>query len=444
VVNEVPIFVKGTNWVPLDALHSRDAQHLDQVFPMLVELNCNMARCWGGNVYEQDRFFDLCDDNGILIWQDFAMAGAVYPQDDAFLSAITVEAEAVVSRLRNHPSLALWSGNNECDDAFTWMNPPGAAPVDPNLDRITRQIIPSVLKRLDPDRPYQPSSPYHSPQVFAAGNQSSLMPEVHLWGPRGYFKAQNYTNTPAHFASEIGYHGCPTRSSLEKMFDPEAVHPWIADHRWNDEWLTKSVRYRPGSTSTVGRNDLMIKQVRGFFDAVPDDLDEFILASQICQAEGLKFFIEFWRQQKGSRSGILWWNLRDGWPIVSDAIVDYYNTKKLAFHYVQRAQRDVQAICCEASAGQHSIVVVNDSLRHVRGHLAIRREGGEPNLLELAFEVEPNGKTHIGELPHPPEAEMWHLDWSTDQTGPFASHYLAASGPINLDQYKEWMKQIEI
>jgi beta-mannosidase len=444
VVNGVSIFVKGTNWVPLDALHSRDTQHLDRVFPMLVELNCNMARCWGGNVYEQDRFFDLCDENGILIWQDFAMAGAAYPQGDVFLNAIAVEVEAVVSRLRNHPSLALWSGNNECDDALIWTNPLGAPPVDPNRDRITREIIPEVLKRLDPDRPYEPSSPYHSPHVFAAGNQAQLMPEVHLWGPRGYFKAPYYTETSAHFASEIGYHGCPTRTSLERMVDPEFVHPWIEDHRWNDEWLAKSVRYRPGSTSTPGRNDIMIRQARAFFDSVPDDLDEFILASQICQAEALKFFIEFWRQQKGARRGILWWNLRDGWPIVSDAVVDYYNTKKLAFHYIQRAQRDVQAICCEASEGQHPIVVVNDTLHHVHGRLEIRSAGSATKLLDLPFEVEANGKAHVGELSHPARAEMWQLNWSTDSNSSWTSHYLAVSGPINLRQYKEWMKLIEL
>ena len=104
---------------------------------MLVELNCNMVRCWGGNVYESDRFFDLCDQAGILVWQDFAMACAVYPQDEDFLKTIAVEAESVVKRLRNHPSLALWSGNNEGDDAWVSRSYAGATPVNPDRDRIT-------------------------------------------------------------------------------------------------------------------------------------------------------------------------------------------------------------------------------------------------------------------------------------------------------------------
>lgn len=440
VVNGIPIFVKGANWSALDALHSRDADHLEIVFPMLAELNCNMVRCWGGNVYEQDRFFDLCDQNGILVWQDFAMAGAAYPQDEAFLETIRQEVRAVVRRVRNHPSVALWCGNNECDDALVWLNTTGAPAVDPNRDRITRETIPTVLQYLDPSRPYQPSSSYHSPAVFAAGNEMRLLPEVHLWGPRGYFKAPFYTETSAHFVSEIGYHGCPSRSSLERMFDKEYLNPWTKNHEWNDQWLTKSVRFRPDSTSTVGRNDLMLKQIMALFNIIPDDLDEFILASQITQAEALKFFIELWRQQKGYRQGILWWNLRDGWPILSDSVVDYYNNKKLAFHYIRRVQRNVQVICCEAQENQHSIVVVNDTRRSARGWLKIHRVGDPTPLMGTTFEVKANGKANVGVLAHPGQAEMWQIEWGVDEAESFTNHYLARSGPIDLAQYKAWMK----
>lgn len=438
VVNGAPVFVKGTNWVPLDALHSRDAGHLDRVFPMLTELNCNMVRCWGGGVYESDRFFDLCDHTGIMVWQDFALACALYPQDSAFLNVISAEAGAVVRRLRNHASLALWSGNNECDDAYGWGA--GLGHVDPNHDRISREALPAVVERLDPHRDYMPSSPYHSPALFAAGNDPGSMPEVHLWGPRGYFKAPFYTDVRAHFVSEIGYHGCPARSSLERMLDPEFVRPWAKDHEWNDQWLTKSVRFHPELTYTEGRNDLMIKQIAAFFGSVPDDLDEFILASQICQAEALKFFIEFWRQQKGPKRGILWWNLRDGWPIVSDAVVDYYNTRKLAFYYIQRVQRDVQVICCEAAQGQHPVVVVNDTLRPVHGRLSIVRGGDAAKLLDARFDVEPNGKAEVGHLRQPERTEMWLIEWSLEGSNRYGSHYLAARSTVHLDEYKAWMK----
>ncbi|MGO8720193.1 MAG: glycoside hydrolase family 2 protein [Acidobacteriaceae bacterium] len=444
VVNGVPIFVKGANWSALDALHSRDAEHLPAVFPMLAELNCNMVRCWGGNVYASDRFLDLCDETGLLVWQDFAMACAAYPQDDAFAASIGTEAEAVVTRMRNHPSLAVWCGNNECDDSIAERQTPEATITDPNDDRLSRQVLPAIVKRLDPDRAYLPSSPYHSPAVVAAGNNMQRMPEVHLWGPRGYFKTPFYTDEPAHFVSEIGYHGCPARSSLERMFDPEFLQPWVQDHQWNDEWLTKSVRFRPDSTTTVGRNDLMIKQVRAFFGTVPEKLDDFIAASQMCQAEALKFFVELWRQQKGPKQGILWWNLRDGWPILSDSVVDYYNTKKLAFRYIQRVQRDVQVICCENVGGQHSIVVVNDTLQPVTGGMKLWRTGDNKNLLERSFTVERNGKAVIGTLPHPAQSEMWQFEWTTEGTASHASHYVATSTTINLEQYQQWMRSTSL
>jgi len=449
-VNGVPVFVKGTDYSCLDGLHSRDHLHLDSTVELMAEANCNMARCWGGNVYPDDRFFDHCDEAGIMVWQDFNMACAVYPKTEEFLDAIDKEARKIVPRFRNHPSLALWSGNNECDDAFEWAMRDGRPSIDPNLDVSTRQTIPNVLKELDPNRAYLPSSPYHSPAVFAAGNKMDLMPEVHLWGPRGYFKDAFYTSSPAHFASEIGYHGCPSRSSLERMMDADSVEPWVTGHEWNQEWLTKSCRSTPDDKSTLGRNDLMINQIKAFFGACPETLDEFILASQITQAEAMKFFVELFRQnrgfnaEKGEKQGILWWNIRDGWPIISDAVVDYYFNKKLAFHYIQRVQRDVQPICCEQVDGQHAVVVVNDTLKAARGRLVVHRAGETTRLLDTAFDVEPNGKAHIGKLPHPPQAEMWQLEWSTDQTAPLASHYLAVSGPVNFAQYKEWMPALQL
>ncbi len=439
-VNGVPVFVKGTDYSCLDGLHSRDHLHVDRTVELMAEANCNMARCWGGNVYPEERFFELCDEAGIMVWQDFNMACAVYPKTAEFLDAIDKEARLIVPLLRNHPSLALWSGNNECDDSFAWAKEAGKPDIDPNLDQSTRKTIPNVLKEMDPNRSYLPSSPYHSPAVFAAGNKMDSMPEVHLWGPRGYFKAPFYTSSPAHFASEIGYHGCPSRASLERMMDADSVQPWVKGHEWNEQWLTKSCRSDPNDKSTLGRNDLMINQVKAFFGACPDELDEFILASQITQAEAMKFFVEMFRQQKGHKQGILWWNIRDGWPILSDAVVDYYFDKKLAFHYLQHVQRDVQAIVCEEAQGKHAVVVVNDTLKATKGRLEILRAGDSAKLLEVSFDVEPNGKATLGSLPHPAKNEMWQIKWTAEGHAAHTSHYLAFTPTVSFEQYKDWMK----
>ncbi len=185
-VNGCPVFCKGSNWVPVDAFHSRDEQRYADIIDLLSDTNCNMIRCWGGNVYEDHAFFDLCDRNGIMVWQDFAMACAAYPQDKAFCDKIEAEAEAVVRKLRQHASLVLWSGDNECDQIALGQG------LDPWQNRITRKVLPQAVYRCDPYRPYLPSSPYMAREVVEA-KDTSLMPEQHLWGPRNYYKSPFYS-----------------------------------------------------------------------------------------------------------------------------------------------------------------------------------------------------------------------------------------------------------
>ncbi|MCY3020009.1 MAG: glycoside hydrolase family 2 [Planctomycetota bacterium] len=433
VVNGEKVFIKGTNWVPLDALHSRDRQHLQAACEMLADLHCNMVRCWGGNVYEDHEFFDFCDAHGILAWQDFALACALYPQTDDFAAKMRAEAEAVVTKLRNHPSLALWSGNNEIDECYAWAG----LGVDPNTDRLSRQVLPDVLRRLDPVRPYLPSSPYRSPELVRRGNRSELEPEQHLWGPRDDFKGPFYTGSLAHFVSEIGYHGCPDRRSLEAFLDPNYLWPW----QNNDQWLTHAVRPHPLETSYDYRIALMAKQIAVLFDRAPDTLDDYILASQISQAEALKFFIERWRAGKWRRTGMLWWNLRDGWPIISDAIVDYYNRPKLAYAYVKRLQTDVCAICGEPQDGRHPLVVVNDTRRPAAGEFVARDADTGAVRFEGGFEIGSNGKATLGSVAQAARPAMWLLEWKVGGTV-HRNHYLAGPRPFSLPQYKGWLEKL--
>ncbi len=180
-VNHEPIMVKGANWVPLDAFHSRDAERVGPALDLFDDLGCNMIRCWGGNVYEDHPFFDRCDEQGIMVWQDFSFACALYPQTEDFLTQVRVEAQAVVEKLRNHPALAIWCGDNEIDAFYVMVK------LDPKHNRLTREVIPQVVHRCDPYRDYVPSSPY-VPSVLAQNPDVwTLTPEQHLWGPRGLF-----------------------------------------------------------------------------------------------------------------------------------------------------------------------------------------------------------------------------------------------------------------
>jgi beta-mannosidase len=439
-VNGIPVFVKGTNWVPLDGLHSRDKQHLSRMFEMLIDLNCNMVRCWGGNVYEDSEFYDLCDKYGIMVWQDFSLACARYPQDSAFLEKMRKEATAVVKKFRNHASLAVWAGNNENDEEYTINADPGMPPMDPNEEKISRQILKDMVRDNDPFRDYLPSSPYYSPEVMKAGFGRNLMPEVHMWGPRGYYKAPFYTSTNANFVSEIGYHGCPSVASIKQMMEPGSVVPDFKNRRWNDQWLAKATMPLPKefTDSQLTRNDLMVNQVEALFGTCPESFDEFVFASQATQGEAKKFFIDFWRSNKPNKMGILWWNLKDGWPILSDAVVDFYYRKKIAYDYIKRAQNDIQAIISEPADRRHDVVMVNDTGNQVSGNVVIRSTETGAEILNTAYICPSNSRAVAAGVTASDKQDFWVVEWNVAGGEKFRSHYLCGKPPFKLSQYKKW------
>ena len=366
IVNGQRIFVMGTNWVPTDALPSRHDEYTLRDIMRAEELGCNMIRCWGGNVYPSDVLYDYCDEHGILIWQDFSLACGHYPDDERLCRLMKEEVRQVVIERRQHPALALWAGDNECDTfvANDWMrrstDEDAPSYLDPNMNRLTRDIIPRELRNHDATRPYLPSSPYLDPVAWRYG----MPAEDHLWGPRDFFKGSFYLSPACHFASEIGYHGCPSPESVKK-FIPAASLP-KADIReicTNGDWLVHAA----GMTDTVEDNpyayrlELMIKHVERIFGSASPDLDTFARQSQISQAEAKKYFIESFRAKKGYKTGILWWNIIDGWPQVSDAVTDWYGVRKLACHYIKRSQQPFCLLCAEPEDGVIGLITSNES-----------------------------------------------------------------------------------
>lgn len=441
-INGEKIFVRGTNWVPLDALHSRDKTHLKDAIDMVTDLNCNMIRCWGGNVYEDTDFFDLCDENGIMVWQDFAFACIEYPQDPEFAEQVRKEAISLVMKIREHPSLVVWCGNNEVDQSIEWEF--NKQLLNPGMDIISREVLPRVLWEYDPIRTYLPSSPYYSAKFIENKKNKETLPERHLWGPRGYYKTPFYTNVNAHFVSEIGYHGCPNRSSLEKMFEPDYVYPWKENWEWNDQWQTKAVRSHRNTRGQDKRNDLMLKQIDVLFSERFTDLDQFIFASQVVQAEAMKYFIELWRMDKFRKTGIIWWNLRDGWPIISDAIVDFYNSKKLAYYYIKQVQYDACVMIGDAKNGQHPVVAVNDTREEKTGTVTVKDADTGKIFFSAKFKIPVNGKTTIGVIPEIQDKQaMWLIDYTIGDKK-YTNHYLAGKAPFKLSDYQRWYKKLNI
>lgn len=426
-INGHNMFVMGTNWVPADAFHSRDRERLPMMLSLLKDSGCNAVRCWGGNVYEDDIFYDYCDQNGIVVWQDFAMGCAAYPQDKEFSDVIFNEVTQTVKRLRNHPSIILWAGDNECDYAFAYW---GAINRDPNENKITRKVIPNALRLCDLTRPYIPSSPYIDETAYKAGFGST--PEEHLWGPRDYFKSSFYADSIAHFASEMGYHGCNSPKSIEKFISPEKLWPW----QNNDEWIVHCASPEVEDGPFVYRIELMAKQIRELFGYIPDNLEEFALASQISQAEAFKFFIELFRTSKWRRTGIIWWNLIDGWPQFSDAVVDYYFTKKLAYSFIKNSQQPVCMMFKEPNNWEINLCAANDTLSPVTVKYRVSSVAeDERTLLEGSADIPANTNCFVAKLPYSMGTKHFYLiEWEYDGVRG-KNHYLSGTPPYDLNWY---------
>ena len=433
-INGEKVFVRGSNWVPVDAFHSRDVERIPQIVAMAEDLNCNMLRCWGGNVYENDLFYDLCDEKGIMVWQDFAMACAVYPQDADFGQRMAREARQVVRRLRQHPCVVLWAGDNECDMAYGW----GGRARDPNSNVLTRQVIPRVLEDEDRSRPYLPSSPYVDADAFKAGAQ--FLPENHLWGPRDYYKSAFYTGSLCHFASEIGYHGCPAPESIRRFISPDKVWPYED----NEEWLLHATSPIPGVDLYDYRIALMAKQVRELFGRVPDTLEEFSFASQASQAEALKFFLELFRGSKWRRTGILWWNLIDGWPQFSDAVVDYYFRKKLAYTFIRRVQTPLCLMLKEPENWAQVLVACNGTRQNLPIDYVVRDIDTGEVLAQGQGVARADSAVPCGEIPFSMGAKRFYLIEWRSPLGKGTNHYLAGNPPFDLAQYRGWLEKAGI
>lgn len=339
---------RGANWVPISLLHSQDNAGYEEAVRNFKDANCNMVRVWGGGVYEQDEFFDLCDKYGIMVWQDMMLACHAYPMTEDFYQAMQIECEVVAKRIRNHPSLVLYCGGNETDWPYVCVG------LDPNDDKISRGAIKETLYQFDPYRSYLPSTPYFSKEFIKKNGgrfylyldeikrERTCLPQEHYWWHREDFlevREQNHK-----FISEIGYSGPSDRQEIDKYlptgwtFDDDAA--------WQDH------SYPTEGNRQCGMNYL--------FNDVPDNDEDKILASQFYQAEAYKFVVELCRMRP-YQNGILLWTMRENWPSFSSAMVDYYGNRKKPFYVVKASNEPVQCMI-DICDGKATAYLVNDCL----------------------------------------------------------------------------------
>jgi len=321
-VNGVPFFAKGACWIPADtfAPHLRPADYANLI-QSAADANMNMLRVWGGGFYEDDIFYDLCDELGICVWQDFMFACATYPAfDTSFMDNVHAEAEDNVRRLRHHPSIALWCGNNEMEQGWVgdvW-NDRQMSWAD--YGKIFDKLLPEITGKLDPDRDYWPCSP-HSPLGDRNDFNNPNWGDAHLWDVWHGKKPFEWYRTAQHrFCSEFGFQSFP---------EPKTVDGYTAPQDRNITSYVMEHHQRSG----IGNTTIMTYLLDWF--RLPDEFENTLWLSQILQGMAMKYAVEHWRRNMPRTMGTLYWQINDCWPVASWSSIDYHHRWK-ALHYMAK------------------------------------------------------------------------------------------------------------
>ncbi|MCF8262496.1 MAG: hypothetical protein K9J12_17100 [Melioribacteraceae bacterium] len=330
-LNGVPVFMKGANYIPQDNFENRvSREDIEFIVKSAAEANMNMLRVWGGGIYPGDDFYELCDQYGILVWQDFMFACAMYPYDEGFLENVKAEISDNVKRIRNHASVALYCGNNE-----NWISWKGWGwsekydedlhpMIENNYKKLFDAAIPEVLKAVDDTRYYHPTSP-----TGRDWDESKNHGDVHYWGVwHGKEPFSKFDEKLSRFMSEYGFQSYPDENSVKKFTLPE------------DRFLTSEVMLSHQRCMSDERRDKeygnrLIKNYMDEMYKAPKDFSSYLYVSQLVQAEGIKYAIEAHRRNKPYTMGTLYWQINDCWPVASWSSIDYYGSWK-ALHYFAR------------------------------------------------------------------------------------------------------------
>ncbi|MBI5303914.1 MAG: glycoside hydrolase family 2 protein [Chloroflexi bacterium] len=323
VVNGVPIFAKGSNWIPADSFPTRigDA-HLEGLIRATADSHQNMLRVWGGGLYEEERFYDLCDRYGILVWQEFIFACNVYPLDDpGFVENVRVEAIQNIRRVRHRACLAMWCGNNEIEWLYAprgW-NRPDLSDLQDAYVQFFHHTLPEWCAAHDPARFYLPSSPTsYTPFENPNGQERGDAHYWDVWHGRKPFTA--YRDQFPRFMSEFGFQALPPLATIRTFADQ-------AD--WNMTSYIMEQHQKNGNG-----NSLMVGQMLDTF-RLPKDFDSLVYLTMVLQAEGIRYGVEHWRRNMHRVAGTLYWQLNDCWQVASWSSLDYFGRWK-ALHYAAR------------------------------------------------------------------------------------------------------------
>jgi beta-mannosidase len=396
VVNGIPIFAKGANLIPFDSFPTRTTDaDMRRILDSARDANMNMLRVWGGGYYGTDRFYELADERGLMLWQEFMFSDAMYPHDKAFLDNVQEEAVDQVRRLRNHPSIVLWCGNNEVETA-AWHSWKGfdAAVKDMSPKRRDEEwggymhlfsgILPQVVAEYSPATPYWPSSPSNN---FAAAPDDDQYGDAHYWEVwHGTAPFSAFEDQYPRFMSEYGFQSFPSMATIDTFTEPQdrtLLSPVMLAHQKN----------------TRGNQLIKLYMEREF--PQPKDFPSFVYVSQVLQAQGIQLGTEHLRRNRPHVMGALYWQLNDCWPVASWASVDYYGRWKALQYYAKRFYQDV-LVSPHVRDGKIEISIVSDRTQAINGTLRVQLMDFSGKILsqkDAPVEIQPLSAAQVWEAP---------------------------------------------
>jgi beta-mannosidase len=362
-LNGVPVFMKGANYIPNDIFAARVTDEMyENVIHTSKISNLNMLRVWGGGIYENDKLYDLCDENGILVWQDFMFACAMFPGDAAFQDNVKHEATDNIKRLRNHPSIALWCGNNEILAAwYSWgWDKKEAAKSPENADKIWKSytdlfhhILPDAVAAYDPGRSYWDSSP-----CAGMGKASDLANgDDHYWGVWwGKDPFKMYATHIGRFMSEYGFQSFPEMKTVKQYTTPE-------DYDIYSEVMKSHQR------SSIGNGTIEYYMLQDY--KKPKDFESFLYVNHVLQAEGVKFALEGHRRAAPFCMGSLYWQINDCWPVASWSSTDYYQRWKALQYFAKKGFEPV-LVSPYTTSDSMKVDIINDKLTELKAQLVVK------------------------------------------------------------------------
>ena len=392
VVNGRRIFCKGADWIPCDAFENRQTtERCRDLLESAVAANMNLIRVWGGGQFERSAFYELCDELGLLVWHDFMFSCATYPMDERFMAEVRGEIAHQLRRLRDHASIALWCGDNECIGAAGWFGVSKEVREE-NIALCVRRA--KELERLcaeyDPTRCFWPSSPCLGPGNYGDGWKDDSSGDMHFW--QVWFSDKpisHYFSVRPRFCSEFGFQSYPTKEEALTFVDPSQLNPTAPDFAYHQK-------------SPNGNKYIMRTILANF--RFPEGVDAVLYLSQVQQAMAITTAVEAWRHLQPRCMGVVYWQLNNNWPVASWSSLDYSGKWKPLHYAVKRAFAPL-AVSAAPKRGDPSTVevwAVNDCDDAFEGEasLDLWTFGGERRLFaSSAVRIGPRSAAKVGEYP---------------------------------------------